>query len=97
MSDDLNGALNDLEEAENENDALRRALEPFAEIARRLGWDKYDEDDMRLGEHIIEAPAEDIGPGVAYCLMVSAFREAALMTAQEPAQSPVSREPTSGD
>jgi len=58
---------------------LQAALEPFAEIARRLGWDKYTRDDHRLGDHLIEAPADDIAPGAAYCLMVSAFWRAAQL------------------
>ncbi len=55
--------------------ALRRALGPFAEIARRLGWDKYDPDSMELRQHVLEAPAPEIE--VAYCLTVGAFWRAA--------------------
>jgi len=55
--------------------ALRRALGPFAEIARRLGWDKYDRDSVELGQHVIEAPAPEIE--VAYCLTIGAFWRAA--------------------
>lgn len=62
------------------NEKLRAALEPFAEIARRLGWDKLPDDDMELGDHVVEAPAEDISPTATYCLMVGAFREAAKLT-----------------
>jgi len=58
---------------------LQAALEPFAEIARRLGWNKYAANDMELGEHVVEAPAPDIGPGASYCLMVGAFWRAAQM------------------
>src|SRR5215472_6889922 len=60
-------------------DDVRAALEPFAEIARRLGWDRLDDDDMALGDHVVEAPADDIAPGATYCLMVGAFRRAARL------------------
>jgi hypothetical protein len=56
---------------------LRSALGPFAEIARRMGWDRYDRDSTELGRHIIEAPAPDVDPTAAYCLTVGAFWRAA--------------------
>jgi len=55
--------------------ALRRALGPFAEIARRRGWDKYDRDSIELGQHVIEAPEPEIE--VDYCLTIGAFWRAA--------------------
>ena len=55
--------------------ALRRVLGPFAEIARRLGWDKYDRDSIELEQHVIEATAPEIE--AAYCLTVGAFWRAA--------------------
>lgn len=61
---------------------LLAALKPFAEIASRLKWDQLRDDCRELDEHVIEAPAEDIAPGAAYCLMVSAFRNAALVSAK---------------
>ncbi len=68
--------------AAREIQKLRSLLEPFAEIARRLKWDQIGDDDMELGDHVIEAPADDIAPGAAYCLMVGAFREAARALGQ---------------
>ena len=68
------GALRDLVDQVKE---LRSALGPFAEIARRMGWDKYDRDGMELVRHVIEAPAPDVDPGAAYCLTVGAFWRAA--------------------
>src|SRR5262245_9849940 len=41
---------------------LRNALGPFAEIARRLRWDKYDRDSLEMARHVIEAPAPDVDP-----------------------------------
>lgn len=70
-------------QAADEIERLRAALNPFAEIARRLGWDKLDENDMTLGDHLIEAPADDIAPGAVYCLMIGAFRHAALLDVQK--------------
>jgi hypothetical protein len=67
----------DIAEAADEIERLRVALEPFVEIAKRLGWDKLDEHDHKLDDHIIDAPADDIAPGAFYCLMVSAFHRAA--------------------
>lgn len=67
---------------------LREVLTPFVEIARRLDWDKIEDDDMALGEHVIEAPADDIAPGAVYCLMIGAFREAArAMVAEDGSKS----------
>lgn len=60
-----------------ENDQLRAALKPFAEIARRMGWDKITADDPEWGDHIMECPADDIAPGAVYCLMACAFNGAA--------------------
>ncbi len=71
---DATGALRDLIEEVKE---LRTALGPFAEIARRLGWDNYDTDSVELGRHVIEAPAPDVDPRTAYCLTVGAFWRAA--------------------
>jgi hypothetical protein len=68
------GALRDLIDQVKE---LRNALGPFAEVARRLGWDKYDRDSMAMGRHVIEAPAPDVDPKAAYCLTVGAFWRAA--------------------
>jgi len=56
---------------------LRNALGPFAEVARRLRWDKYDRDSLEMGRHVIEAPAPDVDPKAAYCLTVGAFWRAA--------------------
>src|SRR5262249_32735704 len=68
------GALRDLVDHVK---VLRDALGPFAEIARRLGWDKYDPDSTELGRHVIEAPAPEVDPKAAYCLTVGAFWRAA--------------------
>lgn len=68
-------ALADRQAAENAR--LRAALEPFGEVARRLGWDKLQDDDPHRNEHIIEAPAEDVVHGAVYCLQVSEFVAAA--------------------
>jgi len=70
---------------EEEISALRSALKPFAEIARRFGWSILPEDAFELDEHLIEAPAEDVAPGAAYCLMICHFRDAAL-SLKEPAK-----------
>jgi hypothetical protein len=77
---DLNliiGALRSHDSLKSRIEELEEALKPFCEVAGRLGWDKMDEDDPGLAEHIVEAPADDIAPGAFYCLMVQAFREAA--------------------
>jgi hypothetical protein len=76
---DINNAVVVMRQMMAEITELQAALEPFAEIARRFGWDRYDADDRRLGDHLIEAPASDIAPGCAYCLMVGAFWRAAHM------------------
>lgn len=69
-----------LQEAAEEIERLRAALRPFAEIAWRLEWDKITEDDIRgWNEHVVEAPAPDIAPDAYYCLMVSAFVNAASL------------------
>ena len=90
---DLREATAALRSAINEARELRAALEPFAEIARRLAWNKYDEEDMRLGDHVIEAPAPDVGPDCAYCLMIGAFWRAARLL-DDPA--PLSDQPAGG-
>ena len=74
---DVHKATEALRALVDEVKELRSALGPFAEIARRMGWDKYDRDRMELGRHVIEAPAPDIDPDAAYCLTVGAFRRAA--------------------
>lgn len=66
-------------ELNHQLDELRAALRPFAEIARRLEWDKFGPDDPEWNEHVMEAPAEDIAPGAAYCLFVAAFANAAKL------------------
>jgi len=68
------GAMRDLVEEVRE---LRNALGPFAEVARRLRWDKYDRDSLEMGRHVIAAPAPDVDPKAAYCLTVGAFWRAA--------------------
>ena len=70
------GAMRDLIAEVKE---LRNALGPFAEVARRLGWDNYDRDSAEMGRHVIEAPAPDIDPKAAYCLTVGAFWRAARL------------------
>jgi hypothetical protein len=72
---DLREATSALCDLVDDIKALRRALGPFAEIARRLGWDKYERDSVELGQHVIEAPAPDIE--AAYCLTIGAFWRAA--------------------
>jgi hypothetical protein len=62
--------------AEHRVEVLEAALRPFAEVATRLSWDAEDH------SHVIEAPAEDIGPGCVFCLMVSHFVEASMTAAQ---------------
>lgn len=57
-------------------EAMRAALWPFVEIAKRFGWDQLPDDHHDLNEHILEAPADDIAPGAVFCLHVSAFRGA---------------------
>lgn len=74
---DLRHAARALRELLDDVRDLRDALEPFAEIARRMGWHEWYEDDMRLGEHVVEAPAPDIAPDAVYCLMIGAFWRAA--------------------
>jgi hypothetical protein len=76
---DIREATAALRYAIDEARELRAALEPFAEIARRLAWNKYDAEDMRLDDHVIEAPAPDVGPDCAYCLMIGAFWRAARL------------------
>jgi len=68
------GAIRDLVEEVRE---LRNALGPFAEVARRLQWEKYDRDSPEMGRHVIAAPAPDVDPNAAYCLTVGAFWRAA--------------------
>lgn len=77
----------DMREAATEIERLRAALKPFAEIGRRLEWDKIPDDSPELDDHIMEAPAEDIAPKAVYCLMVRAFREAARAVADEQRES----------
>ena len=72
---DLREATSALCDLVDDVKALRRVLGPFAEIARRMGWDKYDRDSMELGRHVLEAPVREID--VAYCLTVGAFWRAA--------------------
>jgi hypothetical protein len=72
---DLREATSALCDLVDDVKALRRALGPFAEIARRLGWDKYGRDSTELGRHVVEAPAPEIE--AAYCLTVGAFWRAA--------------------
>lgn len=74
---DVRVATDAIRELIDEIKVLRAALGPFAEIARRFGWDKYDRDSAELGRHVVEAPAPDIHPNTAYCLTVGAFRRAA--------------------
>jgi hypothetical protein len=62
-----------------EIERLRDALRPFGEIGRRLGWVDMADDDPHLGDHIMDAPADDIAPGAFYCLMVGHFRDAATV------------------
>src|SRR5262245_33277139 len=64
------GALRELIEEVKE---LRSALGPFAEIARRKGWDGYDYDSRELDRHVIKAPAPHVGARAAYCLTVGDF------------------------
>jgi hypothetical protein len=59
-----------------EIERLRAALEPFATVAERLGWDKLSDQDPTLHDHVVEAPADDIAPGAVYCLAIGAFKEA---------------------
>lgn len=89
-------SLSSEEELMAEVECLRLALKPFAEIAKRLGWATLEEDDRSLGDHILEAPADDIKPGAFYCLMVAAFRNAALAygeTATAPAAQDEGKQP----
>jgi hypothetical protein len=65
-----------LTEKNAEIERLRAALEPFGEIAHRMGWKNLADDAPEINDHIIDAPADDIAPGAFYCLMVSAFIEA---------------------
>jgi len=76
---EINNAVVVMREMMAQITELQAALEPFAEIARRLQWDRLPEGDMRLDEHILEAPAPDIGKDCAYCLMIGAFWRAAHM------------------
>lgn len=66
---------------------LLAALEPFVEIARRMGWDKLSDQDPTLHDHVVEAPADDIAPGAVYCLHVSCFTEAARALEQNSSNS----------
>lgn len=68
-------------------DAMREALEPFAEIARRVGWDKLDENDPARNGHILEAPADDIAPGAFFVLHVSDFVNAAALAQADAANT----------
>ena len=74
LSDDSLRSLLDKRDAEIER--LRAVLEPFSEFCRRLGYEKLPEDDPRLSDHIVEAPADDIAPGAVYCLMGCTFSDA---------------------
>lgn len=57
--------------------AALEALRPFAEIAKRLGWNDPDD-----AAHVIEAPADDIAKGAVYCLMICAFVNARALAAK---------------
>lgn len=76
--DTLSFAVVEVERLRAENERLRDVIRPFAETACRLGWNTIPDDSMELDEHVMEAPAEDIAPGAVYCLMISAFRNAAI-------------------
>jgi hypothetical protein len=76
-TDDVRTATRALQDLTSDVRQLRSALAPFAEIARRLGWDRHGRDSAELRRHVIEAPAPDVDPTAAYCLTVGAFWRAA--------------------